>query len=82
MSAVKSIGGYLFKKHGPENLTLYQLQQAEDEGLFAIDSFNTKFMSEMPAPVICIVEAKARLECMKYMKECMKYRTLEDPEYC
>ena len=75
MSNVKSIGSYLFKKVGPENLTLYQLHQAETEGLWADDTGPHSFLCNGPAHVTCIREAKAKLYLKTHFHQMMLYRT-------
>ena len=57
MCDVVLLGVYAFKKYGPDNVTLYQLSQAEDEGLWP--------PSEVPACkalVSCLVTARSKIK--------------------
>ena len=56
MSVVLSIGAYLYKKNGPEGLTLFQLAQAEDEGLWS-----DRPDMDCPAEVIDFNEARSEI---------------------
>lgn len=58
MSNVIKLGSYAFKKYGPENVTLYQLSQAEDEGLWPPSSE----IQTCKAVVLCLVTARSKIK--------------------
>lgn len=57
MSNGVSLGSYAFKKFGPEKVTLYQLSQAEDDGLWPPNDGPT-----CSALVSCLVTARRKIK--------------------
>lgn len=81
MNNIRSIGAEALKLHGAEGLTLSQLSQVEDEGLWAED-IGPKFLCDMypdQPKVLCFLEGQMKRYLREHVKAMFGYSS-EDPD--
>lgn len=74
MENVKSISALALKRFGPENITLKQLSQVEDEGLWP--PTGDAFFCDAPSILLDFIEARAVKVLRAHMEHALYYRQL------